>query len=76
MGLDPKCLHVGQMVTVREMNYGVQIQPAREGEMGMTVRAIGAEHLVLEDAEGGIRSIPRYLIHKAASPGVASSEAA
>ena len=76
MGLDPKCLHVGQIVNVREMNYGVQINPPAEGETALTVRAIGQEHLVLEDAAGGIRSIPLYLIHKPASKAEGSSEAA
>lgn len=75
MGLDPKSLHVGQTVTVREMNYGVQIHPPREGETGLTVLTIGREHLVLDDATGGTRSIPLYLIQKAASTGVTSSVA-
>ena len=29
MGMDPNCLHIGQAVTVREINYGVQIHPAK-----------------------------------------------
>ncbi len=76
MGLDPRCLHIGQTVTVRELNYGVQINPSREGETGLTVLAVDQEHLVLDDAAGGTRSIPVYLIQKPSSPGLGSSEAA
>lgn len=73
MSLDPKSLHVGQTVTVSEMNYGILINPHHESETGLTVRAIGPEHLVLEDAAGGIRSIPLYLIPKPASKAEGSS---
>jgi hypothetical protein len=76
MGLDPKTLHIGQTVTVQEMNYGVQINPPSEGETGLTVLAVDQEHLVLDDAAGGTRSIPVYLIHKPSPPGMGSSEAA
>lgn len=77
MGIDPSCLQIGQTVTVREMNYGVQINAPEEGEAGLTVVEVGREHLVLDDSAGGIRrSIPLYLIHKAAPPSVKSSEAA
>jgi hypothetical protein len=76
MGLDPKCLHIGQAVTVRELTYGVQINPPREGETGLTVLAVSREHLVLDDAVGGTLSIPVYLIQKPAPTVVASSEAA
>jgi hypothetical protein len=76
MSLDPQCLHVGQTVTVRELNYGVQIDPAREGEMGLKVLAMDREHLVLEDAAGGTRSIPVYLIQKPTASRVESPEAA
>lgn len=76
MGLDPQSLHVGQTVTVRELNFGVQIDPAREGEMGLNVLAIDREHLVLVDATGGTRSIPVFLIQKPTLPRVESPEAA
>jgi hypothetical protein len=77
MGIDPNSLQIGQTVTVREMNYGVQINPPGEGEAGLTVVEVGREHLVLDDAAGGSRrSIPLYLIHKPAPASVESSEAA
>ena len=76
MGLDPQCLNVGQTVTVRELNYGVQIDLAREGEMGLNVRTIDREHLVLDDAAGSTWSIPVYLIQKPTAPRVESPEAA
>jgi hypothetical protein len=76
MGLDPQCLYVGQTVTVRELNYGVQIDQAREGEMGLSVLTIDREHLVLDDAAGGTWSIPVYLIQKPTPSRVKSSEAA
>lgn len=76
MGFDPQCLHVGQTVTVRELNYGVQIDPAREGEMGLNVLSIDHEHLVLDDAAGGTWSIPVYLIQKHIASRVKSPEAA
>lgn len=76
MGLDPKCLHIGQTVTVRDLNYGVQINPSPEGETGLTVLAVDQEQLVLGDETGGTRSIPVYLIQKPSPTGVGSSEAA
>lgn len=76
MGLDPKCLHIGQAVTVRELNYGVQITPPREGEAGLTVLAVDQEHLVLDDGAGGTRSIPVYLIQKQTPTEGTSHEAA
>lgn len=76
MGLDPQCLRVGQTVTVREMNYGVQINPPYEGEPGLTVLAVSREQLVLDDGAGGTRSIPVYLIQKSAPIVAADSEAA
>lgn len=77
MGIDPNSLQIGQAVTVRELNYGVQINPPGEGEAGLTVVEVGREHLVLDDAAGGSRrSIPLYLIHKPALASVESSEAA
>ena len=76
MGLDPRSLDIGQTVTVQELHYGVQINPPREGETGLTVLAVHQEHLVLDDAAGDTRSIPVYLIQKPSSRGVGSSEAA
>ena len=76
MGLGPQCLHVGQTVTVRELNYGVQIDLVREGEMGLNVLTIDRELLVLDDAAGGTGSIPVYLIQKPTPPSMESSEAA
>ena len=76
MGLDPQCLHVGQTVTVRELNYGVQIDQAREGEMGLNVLSIDRELLVLDDAAGSTWSIPVYLIQKPTPSRVNSPEAA
>jgi hypothetical protein len=76
MSLDPKSLHVGQTVTVTEMNYGVLLNLPQEGETGLTIRAINQEYLVLEAEAGGIRSIPIYLIHKPAAKEVENSEAA
>jgi hypothetical protein len=77
MGIDPNCLQIGQTVTVRELNYGVEINPPGEDEAGLTVVEVGREHLVLDDAAGGSRrSIPLYLIHKPAPASVESSEAA
>jgi hypothetical protein len=65
MGLDPNGLQIGQTVTVQEMSYGVQIKLPEEGEAGLTVIEVGREHLVLDDAAGGVRkSIPLYLIHE------------
>ncbi len=76
MGLDPECLHVGQAVTVRELNFGLQIDPVREGEMGLNVLSIDHEHVVLDDAGGGTWSIPVYLIQKPTPSRVKSPEAA
>jgi hypothetical protein len=76
MGLDPRCLQIGQTINVRELNYGVEINPPLEGETGLTVLAVDGEHLVLDDAAGGTRSIPVYLIHKPDAVKVESSEAA
>ena len=77
MGIDPDSLQIGQAVTVRQMNYGVQIHPPGEGEAGLTVVEVGREHLVLDDAAGGSRRmIPLYLIHKPAPALVENSEAA
>jgi hypothetical protein len=76
MGLDSQCLYVGQTVTIRELNFGVQIDPAREGEMGLNVLSIDREYLVLDDAAGGTRSIPVYLIQKPTPSKVKSPEAA
>ena len=76
MGMDLNSLQIGQAVAVREMNYGVQISPPGEGESGLTVVAVGQEHLVLDDAAGSRRSIPLYLIHKPARAPAKSSEAA
>jgi hypothetical protein len=76
MGLDPQCLQVGQTVTVRELNYGVQIDQVREGEMGLSVLTIDREHLVLVDEAGGTCSIPVYLIQRTTPPSLKSPEAA
>lgn len=77
MGIDPKSLQIGQIVTVQEMNYGVQINTPQEGEKGLTVVSVDGEHLVLGDSAGGIRmSIPLFLIHKAATASVKSLGAA
>jgi hypothetical protein len=71
MGLDPNGLQIGQIVTIQERIFGVQIKLPEEGEAGLTVVEVGREHLVLDDVAGGIRkSIPLYLIHKEARASV------
>jgi hypothetical protein len=76
MSIDPKSLRVGQAVAVREMHYGVQLDPPAAGEAGLTVLQVGPEQLVLDDAAGGSRrSIPLYLIHKPAPAPAGGPEA-
>lgn len=77
MGMDPNDLQIGQIVTVQELTYGLQIRLPEEGETGLTVVEISREHVVLDDSASGIRrSIPLYLIRKEAPAPVKSSEAA
>jgi hypothetical protein len=65
MGVDPRSLQVGQTVTVKDMNFGVQISLAGDGEAGLTVVEVNMEYLVLADAvDESTRRIPLYLINK------------
>jgi hypothetical protein len=77
MGVDPRSLQVGQAITVKEMNFGVQINLCGDSEAGLTVVEVSPEHLVLDDAAGGsTRCIPLYLINKSAPVAVEDREAA
>ncbi len=65
MATAPNHFLIGQTVTVRELSYGIQIEPSATDEAGLTVIEVGAEHLVLQEAaDGSKRSIPLYLIQK------------
>lgn len=65
MGVDPKTLQIGQLVTLREMNFGLQINLPGEGETGLTVVELTPEYLVLDDVAGqSQRRIPLYLLGK------------
>jgi hypothetical protein len=67
MGIDPRTLHIGQTIAVKELNYGVQLHAPGADETGLTVVEVSREHLVLDDsADGSRRHIPLYLIHPAA----------
>ncbi|HEY7427527.1 MAG TPA: hypothetical protein VH682_25060 [Gemmataceae bacterium] len=66
MGVDPRSLQIGQAIVVKELNFGVQINLCGDGEAGLTVVEVSPEHLVLDDADGGTRRIPLYLINKSA----------
>jgi hypothetical protein len=76
VGIDPRILQVGQTVTVKELNFGVLITPTKDGETGPTVVELGPDHLTLEEADGGRRQIPLYLINKSAPAPVEAIEAA
>ncbi len=77
MGVDPRSLQVGQAVTVKDSNFGVQINLCGDGEAGLTVMEVSAEYLVLDDAAGeSIRHIPLYLINKSTHVPVETQEAA
>jgi len=67
MVIDPKSLQIGQTIVVKELHYGVLLNPPGEGEAGLTVVEMGHDHLLLDDAaNGSTRRIPLYLIHKSA----------
>ena len=77
MGFDPNGFPIGQNVTVREMNYYVQITPSGRSEAGLKVIEVSRDHLILEDSvDGSRRSIPLYLIQEQAPLPVESSGAA
>ena len=75
MAVDPRTLQIGQIVAVKELNFGVQINLTSAGESGVTVVEIGSEHLVLDDTvTGSRRQIPLYLINKSIPIAVATTE--
>jgi hypothetical protein len=76
MAIDPRTLQIGQTVAVKELTFGVQFTQPNEGEAGWTVVEIGRDHLLLDDADGGRRQIPLYLINKSTLPPVEPREAA
>ena len=79
MGIDPRNLHIGQTIAVKELNYGVQLYQPEANETGLTVVEVSREHLVLDDsADGSRRQIPLYLIHPASytPPTIPTAESA
>ena len=65
MGVDPRSLQIGQMVAIKEMNFGLQINLPEEGETGLAVVEVTPDYLVLDDPAGGSqRRIPLYLLNK------------
>jgi hypothetical protein len=77
MGVDLRSLQIGQMVTVKEMNFGLQINLPGEGEIGLAVVEITPDYLVLHDAAGDSqRRIPLYLLNKSSHVPVENRAAA
>jgi hypothetical protein len=77
MGVDLRSLQIGQVVTVKELNFGLQLNLPSEGESGLAVVEITPDYLVLEDAAGGSqRRIPLYLLNKSTPVPVENRSAA